>query len=60
MGVYHVYPNDDLKEHITDLDKGLCPCLPSVKIVEGGILIIHNSYDHRELVEQLLSEINND
>ena len=46
----HVYPENDLLPHITD-GTG-CPCKPTVEYVEGGVLVIHNSYDGRERAEQ--------
>lgn len=42
---------NDLKEHE---EESTCECCPWVKIVDGGdMLIIHNSYDGREILEQL-------
>ncbi len=47
--IVHVYPENDLLPHITE---GLgCPCNPTVENVEGGVLVIHNSYDGREKAE---------
>lgn len=49
--VWHILPIDDLKEHE---EESTCECCPSVEIVDGGdMLIIHNSYDGREILEQL-------
>jgi hypothetical protein len=46
----HVYPLNDIIEHKTDdID---CICLPTVKEVEGGTIIVHNSFDGREDVEK--------
>lgn len=45
----HVYPVDDLLPHITD-GTG-CPCKPTIEYAEGGVLVIHNSYDGRERAE---------
>ena len=46
----HVYPVNDLKEHIL---KGVdCHCNPTVKVEGAGLIIVHNAYDHREIIEQ--------
>jgi hypothetical protein len=45
----HVVPLNDLKEH--NCISCLCECKPKVEEVDGGWLIIHNSYDGRELFE---------
>lgn len=42
---YHVHPENDLREHVTDGEP--CPCLPRVK---DGV-IVHNAYDAREVGE---------
>jgi hypothetical protein len=56
--IYHIYPNNDLKEHNTE--DSTCECLPELKEIKetGDLLIIHNSYDGREAVE-LANEILN-
>jgi len=44
--IWHILPIDDLKEHE---EESTCECYSSVKIVDGGdMLIIHNAYDGRE------------
>jgi hypothetical protein len=43
----HVYPCNDLAPH--NLESNICPCNPKI---EGG-LIIHNSFDKREIKESL-------
>lgn len=43
----HVSPNNDKHEH--DLDGGLCPCLPREKHFADSIVVVHNSYDKREV-----------
>jgi hypothetical protein len=43
----HVYPCDDLREHVIDPDVE-CWCKPTM--TEDGILV-HNSLDRRELYE---------
>ena len=51
----HVTPINDLKEHSED---STCECNPKCEILENGeILIIHNSYDGREIAENIIEEI---
>ena len=51
----NIIPINDLKEHIED---STCECNPKAEILENGdILIIHNSYDGREIVENIIEEI---
>jgi len=45
----HIYPTNELKEH--DIETTMCECFPKLEIVEGEMLIIHNSFDGREAVE---------
>ena len=49
--IWHVIPTKDLEEHE---ELSTCKCNPKVEILEesGAVLIIHNSFDGRELVEQ--------
>jgi len=49
--IWHVLPTKDIEEH-TELST--CKCCPRVeKDYENGVVIIvHNSFDGRELVEQ--------
>jgi hypothetical protein len=49
MDTIHVLPVDDLKEHIETDD---CECHPKIKYVEGGKIVVHNSYDGREFMEK--------
>ena len=46
----HVYPINDLKEHNTE-DFLNCNCNPRVETINGNFMIIHNSYDGREIIE---------
>jgi hypothetical protein len=53
----HVIPINDLKDHSED---SICECNPKAEILENGdMLIIHNSYDGREIVENIIDEIFN-
>lgn len=52
--IYHITPENDLKEHILE---STCACNPRSETQPGGdILLIHNSYDGREALE-LANEI---
>lgn len=46
----HVYPINDLENHVlTGTD---CPCKPRVEVEGATLVIIHNAFDKREVVEQ--------
>ena len=45
-----VVPVDDIMPH--DEESTLCPCEPKVEFINGGMLIVHNSFDGRELREK--------
>ena len=45
--MWHVYPLDDLREHVTDTAEGTCWCNPT----EDEDLLIHHSMDGREAFE---------
>ena len=47
----HVYPIKDLANH--NLDDTRCVCKPNIKIENNEIVIIHNSFDKREIGEEL-------
>ena len=52
----NILPINDLKEHE---ENTTCDCNPKVEILENGeILVIHNSYDRREVTEEALELIN--
>ena len=49
-GSIHVLPVDDIGLHA---DSGVhCNCNPTVEWVEGTALVIHNSFDGRELFDE--------
>lgn len=59
MEVYHVYPCDDLEEHHLECvypDNAqpycTCKCEPTYQQEDEGLLVIHNSFDGREGIEQ--------
>ena len=50
----HTYPLNDKQEHIligTD-----CPCEPRVAVHGANLIIMHNSFDHREIIEEIKAE----
>ena len=52
--IWHITPVNDLKEH---KESSQCECNPSVRVCDGGdLLITHNSYDKRELFEEILKD----
>ena len=51
----HILPINDLKKHE---ESTTCECNPKIEILEDGeIMVIHNSYDGREFIEELVSNI---
>ncbi len=57
----HVYPVNDEKEHDVEDSEGLgcCSCNPVIDWSGPRVLVIHNAFDMRELIEQA-EEIKND
>lgn len=54
---WHVTPTNDLQPHE---ESTTCKCEPKVEIMESGdMLVIHNSYDGRELFEEINEFFNN-
>lgn len=52
MSVVHVLPIDDLREHE---ETRACWCHPTLEEVDGdpdAVVVVHNSADGRELVEE--------
>lgn len=48
---WHILPINDLKEHE---EISTCECMPKVEIQgNGDLLIIHNSFDGREIIEKI-------
>ncbi len=57
--VFHVYPTNDLEEHYLEcvypiVGHPYCPCKchPEFREEEDSLLIVHNSFDGREVFEQ--------
>ena len=51
----NILPINDLKEHTEDTT---CECRPMVIEESGEIIVIHNAYDMREIVEQAIEHMN--
>lgn len=45
----HVMPINDLRKHVFEN----CPCHPKIEVVGASLIYIHNSWDHREAIEQI-------
>jgi hypothetical protein len=48
----HAYPLNDLREHL--LVGVSCPCIPSVTLEGATLIVTHNAFDHREIVEEAM------
>jgi hypothetical protein len=46
----HVYPLNDLGEH--DTESTMCECEPRIDWDQPEAIVIHNSFDGRELEEE--------
>ncbi len=46
----HVMPVNDKKEHEMSVS---CHCKPRIEVEGAALIIIHNAYDHREIIEQI-------
>jgi hypothetical protein len=51
----HILPTNDIEPHE---EKTTCKCNPKVEFESGEMIIIHNSFDGREFIEKLTSNIN--
>jgi len=47
--IFNILPVGDLKKHI---ETGDCGCKPDIEILEDRVLIKHNSFGGREVVEE--------
>lgn len=52
---WHLIPINDIRAHT---EETTCECEPSIKLVDGDILVIHNAYDNREIIEQVEKILN--
>ena len=49
--IVHILPINDLEEHE---ELSTCKCNPKIEFLENGdMMIVHNSFDRREVIEQL-------
>jgi len=53
-----ILPINDIQKH--EEESTTCACKPRVEFINGEMLIIHNSFDGRELEEQINEILNND
>jgi hypothetical protein len=53
---WHILPRNDCKQHE---ESSTCDCKPSIVFKDGELVVIHNAYDKRELLEELIQNINN-
>ncbi len=53
-GLAHIYPIEDIKEHI---ESCLCPCIPTYIIKDQGWIVVHNAFDRRDEIERVFEEI---
>lgn len=51
----HILPINDLKPHEKSTT---CECEPKVIYEDGEMIVIHNSYDGRELFEEINEHLN--
>jgi hypothetical protein len=49
--IWHVTPVNDLRGHNTE--DTICECEPIINVINGDLLIIHNAFDQREILEQV-------
>jgi hypothetical protein len=50
----HVVPLNDLRPHE---ETRWCPCRPTLRRESGGVVVIHNSWDGREITERAVDEV---
>ncbi len=54
--IWHILPINDNDDH---LEKSTCKCLPDSELLENGdIMITHNSFDKREIIENIVENLN--
>lgn len=57
MSTWHILPTNDIDTHE---ESTICKCEPKLEILEDGdMMIIHNAFDGREIIE-LTNKIIND
>ena len=53
----NIIPLNNLKDHI---ENQFCDCNPKIIVEDGEEILIHNSYDRRELIEEAEKILNED
>jgi hypothetical protein len=53
--IYHVLPVDDTEQHSESYK---CHCNPEVRNEGLNMLVIHNSFDGREIIEEAIAQTN--
>lgn len=59
---YHVYPQDEEREHLLNANWRHCECIPREEVVKDdsgrvvGSVVVHAAFDGRELTESEYSE----
>jgi hypothetical protein len=51
----NIYSLNDLQEHLME---STCPCNPSVIFENGEMIICHNFFDQREVIEEVNEILN--
>lgn len=61
--IVHIIPVDDLEEHLDRVELPLignpfckCKCHPSYIFEDDTMVVVHNSFDGREIIEELIKE----
>lgn len=49
MNRYHITPENDTYKHDESQD---CICDPKVEVINNNIVVIHNAFDRREIIEE--------
>jgi len=57
MSIWHILPINDSEEHE---ELSTCKCQPKLIEESGELILVHNSFDGREIIEQFNKIIEND
>lgn len=52
---YHVTPVNDIQEHAESV---MCECCPKVEMEGEHLIVVHNAFDGRELIETMNENLN--
>ena len=50
---WHILPRNDIKAHD---ESSTCACKPSIWFKDGELVVLHNAYDKREQIENLIQK----